>query len=98
MTVPPVPPVRVAVPPVELETAVTVRLSPSTSVSLARIVADTLPVVVSSVAVMVSSFATGASLTDETVMLIVPVSLPSSLWAVYVVEVVPCQFAAGTNV
>ena len=83
------PPVRVAVPPVELATAVTVRLSPSTSVSFERIDGDTLPVVVSSVAVIVSSFATGLSLTDETVMLIVPVSLPSSLWAVYVVDALP---------
>ena len=52
---------------------------------------------VSSVAVTVSSFAVGASLTASTVMLIVPgrVCLLFATW--YVVEVDPFQFAAGVN-
>ena len=85
-------------PPVEPQTAVTVSVSPSTSVSFARMRAETLAVVASSTAGTVSSPATGASFTEVTVMWIVALSLPWSLWAVYVVDVVPCQFAVGVNV
>ena len=69
------PPVRTTVPPVGLDTAVTVGVVPSTSVSLAlRSVAGKLSGV-SSLVDLVSSTATGASLTGVTVTDTVPVSV-----------------------
>ena len=69
------PAVSDTVPPVGLDTAVTVGVVPSTSVSLAlRSVAGKLSGV-SSLVVLVSSTATGASLTAVTVTDTVPVSV-----------------------
>ena len=68
------PPVRSTVPPVGLDTAVTVGVVPSTSVSLPNTLMTGLAVE-SSATVAVSSTATGASLTGVTVTDTVPVSV-----------------------
>ena len=64
-----------AVPPTAPETAVTVRVSPSTSVSPASSVPTGVSTAVSSVAVTVSSSATGASLTQVMLTVTWPMSV-----------------------
>ena len=68
-------PSRVAVPSTEPPTAVIVKVSPSTSESLARRLAARIVAAVSSVAATISPAAIGASLTGETLTVVVPVAV-----------------------